>query len=56
MTNHDKKHDDTANHEPDVVSDPARTDELGADWAGEGGATPTGPATHAEEPQEEDEE
>lgn len=30
---------------PDRVSDPARSDEVGADWADEGGATPDGPAT-----------
>lgn len=37
-----KKHDD------DVVSDPARTDEQGQEWADEGGATPEGPATSDE--------
>lgn len=30
----------------DAQSDPARNDQLGTDWSGEGGATPTGPATH----------
>lgn len=29
----------------DVVSDPSKGAETGADWADEGGATPTGPAT-----------
>lgn len=29
----------------DVTSDPALNDELGQDWADEGGATPRGPAT-----------
>lgn len=29
----------------DVVTDPARDDRLGSDWADEGGATTTGPAT-----------
>lgn len=31
--------------DPDATSDPARSDETGADWADEGGATPQGPAT-----------
>lgn len=31
--------------DPDATSDPARSDEIGADWADEGGATPQGPAT-----------
>lgn len=30
---------------PDAVSDPALNDEVGQDWTGEGGATPTGAAT-----------
>lgn len=29
----------------DVISDPALTDKVGHDWADEGGATPTGPAS-----------
>ncbi|MGP9501124.1 hypothetical protein ACT3TS_02785 [Specibacter sp. AOP5-B1-6] len=29
----------------DVESDPALNDDLGQDWADEGGATPNGPAT-----------
>lgn len=29
----------------DVESDPALNDDLGQDWADEGGATPSGPAT-----------
>lgn len=29
---------------PDVISDPAKTDESGADWTDEGGATPHGAA------------
>lgn len=33
---------------PDHESDPAHNDELGQDWVDEGGATPEGPATHAE--------
>lgn len=32
----------------DVTSDPALSDDEGADWAGEGGATPSGPATDSE--------
>lgn len=32
---------------PDVVSDPARADRTGADWADEGGASEEGPATHS---------
>lgn len=32
----------------DVVSDPARNDQMGGDWSTEGGATPVGPATHTE--------
>ncbi|MEE1619977.1 YtxH domain-containing protein [Zafaria sp. Z1313] len=32
-------------HAPDHVSDPARDDSVGSDWAAEGGATPSGPAT-----------
>ena len=33
----------------DVVSDPAEDDKgSGADWSGEGGATPEGPATDTE--------
>ncbi len=35
---------------PDVESDPARDDRTGSDWADEGGATPTGPATSAPAP------
>lgn len=31
--------------EEDVVTDPALDDRLGSDWADEGGATTTGPAT-----------
>ncbi|MFD1212050.1 hypothetical protein ACFQ36_08355 [Arthrobacter sp. GCM10027362] len=34
--------------EPDVLSDPARTDELGNDWSDEGGATSAGPATNTD--------
>ena len=33
----------------DVMSDPAHSDDVGADWSDEGGATPTGPATQTEE-------
>lgn len=33
----------------DVVSDPGHSDEVGADWSDEGGATPTGPATQSRE-------
>ncbi|MDY6999698.1 MAG: hypothetical protein SW019_24160 [Actinomycetota bacterium] len=29
----------------DVISDPSKGAEDGADWADEGGATPSGPAT-----------
>lgn len=36
----------------DVISDPnlgtAEDEETGADWSSEGGATPSGPATHSE--------
>lgn len=32
----------------DVVSDPARADQVGVDWTDEGGATPEGPATTGE--------
>ncbi|WP_427870360.1 hypothetical protein [Leucobacter luti] len=32
----------------DVVSDPARADQLGTDWTDEGGATGGGPATQSE--------
>ena len=28
----------------DVLSDPAKSDDQGADWTDEGGATPSGPA------------
>ncbi|GAA2177500.1 hypothetical protein GCM10009847_03610 [Leucobacter tardus] len=38
----DQQHD---RRDPDATSDPARSDETGADWADEGGATPEGPAT-----------
>ena len=31
--------------EPDAIADPANNDIEGHDWATEGGATPTGPAT-----------
>lgn len=39
-------------HTPDVVSDPSRNDEVGQEWADEGGAMPSGPATDedADEP------
>ncbi|MGH3652214.1 hypothetical protein [Glutamicibacter sp.] len=30
---------------PDIVSDPALSDQIGYDWTDEGGATPLGPAT-----------
>lgn len=33
----------------DVVSDPARADRLGTEWADEGGAVPEGPATSTRE-------
>ena len=33
----------------DVVSDPAHSDDIGADWSDEGGATPIGPATESPE-------
>jgi hypothetical protein len=33
----------------DRVSDPARSDETGHDWTGEGGATPSGPATDTDQ-------
>ena len=33
---------------PDVVSDPAKDDTQGQDWADEGGATPAGPSTNDE--------
>lgn len=33
----------------DVISDPARADQVGADWTDEGGATNTGPATNSDE-------
>lgn len=29
----------------DVVSDPAQGEQIGSDWAAEGGAVPEGPAT-----------
>ncbi|WP_417235812.1 hypothetical protein [Arthrobacter sp.] len=32
--------------DPDRVSDPALSDEVGHDWTDEGGATPTGAATN----------
>lgn len=32
---------------PDHESDPAHNDEVGHDWADEGGATRLGPATHS---------
>lgn len=32
-------------HAPDVISDPARNDQVGHDWTSEGGATPEGAAT-----------
>ncbi|MFL6060049.1 MAG: hypothetical protein ACJ72E_02365 [Marmoricola sp.] len=35
--------------DPDVITDPARDDEVGEDWTTEGGATPSGPATQTEE-------
>ncbi len=36
---------DGADAKSDVVSDPALDDNIGTDWADEGGATPAGPAT-----------
>ena len=42
MSTDDKR--EFADHE----SDPAHTDQLGSDWADEGGATSEGPATHEE--------
>ena len=38
----------------DVVSDPALADNDGADWASEGGATVTGPATDTDNPDNDD--
>lgn len=35
--------------EPDVITDPAHSDALGADWSDEGGATTGGPATAVED-------
>lgn len=32
----------------DAISDPARDDQTGSDWATEGGATPAGPATEVD--------
>ena len=43
-----ERRDEPGTHD-DVASDPARDDELGTDWVGEGGATPDGPATEAPE-------
>ncbi|MCA4134773.1 hypothetical protein [Arthrobacter sp. M4] len=37
---------DSAPRRPDVVSDPAHSDEVGQDWTDEGGAAPEGPATN----------
>ncbi|MBK0418600.1 hypothetical protein JD276_06075 [Leucobacter sp. CSA1] len=42
--------------ESDVVSDPARSDDVGSDWSTEGGATPDGPATAETAGEEEGEE
>ena len=46
------RHTEAGPHEEsekkDVVSDPARADQLGADWTDEGGATGGGPATQSE--------
>lgn len=41
---------ETHESEEDVLSDPARDDRVGSDWADEGGAVPTGPATDAPAP------
>ncbi len=41
---------DAPESEEDVLSDPARDDRLGSDWADEGGAVPAGPATDAPAP------
>lgn len=38
--------------EDDVTSDPARDDQVGSDWVGEGGATPQGPATDTPGPRD----
>lgn len=35
----------------DVMSDPALDDQVGSDWADEGGAVPAGPATAAPAPE-----
>lgn len=49
---------DEAVADEDVVSDPALDDRVGSDWADEGGAVPSGPATAApsgdEEPEDAD--
>ncbi len=39
---------DTTHAHGDKISDPAHNDRIGHDWADEGGATPDGPATHAD--------
>lgn len=44
-TEHGPKH---GHADADVVSDPARNDQVGGDWSTEGGATPQGPATHTD--------
>ena len=36
----------TVGEHDDVVSDPARADDVGTDWSSEGGATEEGPATN----------
>jgi hypothetical protein len=49
---HESKHPDDKH--PDVQSDPASGAEDVPDWSDEGGATPTGPATHTNEEWDED--
>lgn len=48
------KTDSGSDNNKDVVSDPAFDDSVGSDWAGEGGATPIGPATSTEGADEDD--
>lgn len=40
--------EDDERHPRDHESDPAHNDQVGYDWADEGGATAEGPATHEE--------
>lgn len=55
ITSHNSPHDSkesTKQTLPDTISDPALNDEIGQDWADEGGATPEGPVTPSYDPEE----